>query len=85
MTSAAPIEVAFAPGTAECRLRGVTLQSTRSGEHKFKLTALVVTPLAFKVKSGIVDVASFVDWSTKEVYAHAASLHDTPNKGHAEP
>ena len=76
-TPAAPIEVAFAPGTAECRLRGVTLQSTRSGEHKFKLTALVVTPLAFKVKSGIVDVASFVDWSTKEVYAHAASLHGT--------
>ena len=73
-----------APGAAECRLRGVTLQNTSSGEHKFKLTALVVTPVAFKVKSGIGDVANFVDCSSKQVYAHVASLHDTDTQPRQE-
>ena len=81
-TPSPPITVRFDPGVSRpqlhrsCRLHGRTLANTSSGEHKFKVTAVVVTPLALvkTLESGINDVAKFVDYSTKSDFARAASL-----------
>ena len=81
-TPSPPIEVHFDAGGGRpqllrsCRLHGRTLTDTSSGEHKFKVTAVVVAPLALvkTLESGIKDVARFVDYSSKQDFAHAASL-----------
>ena len=60
-----------ATALAACRLLIRVLPNTTSGEHKFKVTALIVTSNA-EDGLGLDDVAHFVDMSSRSDYAEAA-------------
>ena len=72
-TVAPPMEVKLSPPLSlhHCVLRARIVPNSTSGEHKFKITGLVVTPPSMRAM-GTEDLANFVDFSSQSDFRRAA-------------
>ena len=59
----------------ECVLRVRLLSNTSSGEHKFKVTALIVTPPRADAVSAVEDVQNFVDYAPTSIVRRVVEGH----------
>ena len=77
-TVARPLRVHWGAGSRACALRATVMPRTSSGEHKFKVTALVVTPPHMdEAAAAVADLQDFVDSQPRALIERVTSRYST--------